>query len=232
MKADFPTERWFWFDPPFHPTSIGAAASPGRRRAGASISSSGWDADPEQEKQPERIMPRAARDARCADARFEHRMGQRLHVPVPAHATRFVHGRVLFAGDAAHVRLAVRRARRQQRRARTPTIWLEARARCSTARRPVRLLDTYARRAQRRRRRKHPPLDAHAPISSRPRARRAGSSATRCWARQAPPLRAAPGQQRPPVGAGHAFRLADSTRRTAKRSPRRWHPARPRSTLR
>jgi 3-(3-hydroxy-phenyl)propionate hydroxylase len=19
MKADFPAERWFWFDPPFHP---------------------------------------------------------------------------------------------------------------------------------------------------------------------------------------------------------------------
>jgi 3-(3-hydroxy-phenyl)propionate hydroxylase len=29
-------------------------------------------------------------------------MGQRLHLPVPAHEDQFRHGRVLFAGDAAH----------------------------------------------------------------------------------------------------------------------------------
>jgi 2-polyprenyl-6-methoxyphenol hydroxylase-like FAD-dependent oxidoreductase len=32
MKADFPTERWFWFDPPFHPNQSRAAAPPGRQR--------------------------------------------------------------------------------------------------------------------------------------------------------------------------------------------------------
>ena len=30
MTADFPTERWFWFDPPFHPQPVGAAASAAR----------------------------------------------------------------------------------------------------------------------------------------------------------------------------------------------------------
>ena len=35
-------------------------------------------------------------------ARVRDRMGERLHVPVPAHAA-FRHGRVLFAGDAAHL---------------------------------------------------------------------------------------------------------------------------------
>ena len=32
MKADFPTERWFWFDPPFHPQPVGPAAPAAGRR--------------------------------------------------------------------------------------------------------------------------------------------------------------------------------------------------------
>src|SRR4030095_11829392 len=57
MKADFPAERWFWFDPPFHP---GQSALLHRQaddvwRIDFQL---GWDADPEVEKQPERVTPR------------------------------------------------------------------------------------------------------------------------------------------------------------------------------
>jgi 3-(3-hydroxy-phenyl)propionate hydroxylase len=57
MKGDFPTERWFWFDPPFHP---GQSVLLHRQaddvwRIDFQL---GWDADPEEEKKPERVVPR------------------------------------------------------------------------------------------------------------------------------------------------------------------------------
>ena len=50
MKADFPTERWFWFDPPFHPEqSVLLHKQPDDLwRIDLQL---GWDADPEHEKQ-------------------------------------------------------------------------------------------------------------------------------------------------------------------------------------
>lgn len=57
MKADFPAERWFWFDPPFHPNqSVLLHREPDDVwRIDFQL---GWDADPEEEKKPERIIPR------------------------------------------------------------------------------------------------------------------------------------------------------------------------------
>ena len=57
MKAEFPAERWFWFDPPFHPNqSVLLHMQPDNVwRIDFQL---GWDADPELEKQPERIIPR------------------------------------------------------------------------------------------------------------------------------------------------------------------------------
>ena len=57
VGADFPPERWFWFDPPFH------------RRQSALLHRQaddvwrldfqlGWDADPEEAKKPENVIPR------------------------------------------------------------------------------------------------------------------------------------------------------------------------------
>jgi 3-(3-hydroxy-phenyl)propionate hydroxylase len=51
MKADYPTERWFWFDPPFHP---GQSVLLHRQadnvwRVDFQL---GWDADPDEEKSP------------------------------------------------------------------------------------------------------------------------------------------------------------------------------------
>lgn len=99
MKADFPTERWFWFEPPFHP---GPSALLHRQaddiwRIDLQL---GPDVDPEEEKKPERVIPRLQAMLGperpfelewVSVYRFQCRMLQ-----------RFRHGRVFFAGDAAH----------------------------------------------------------------------------------------------------------------------------------
>ena len=56
MKADFPSERWFWFEPPFH---TGESALLHKQpddiyRIDLQL---GPDADPEEEKKPERVIP-------------------------------------------------------------------------------------------------------------------------------------------------------------------------------
>ncbi|MCA3178554.1 MAG: FAD-dependent oxidoreductase [Burkholderiales bacterium] len=99
MKATFPTERWFWFDPPCHP---GQSVLLHREaddvwRIDFQL---GRDADPDAEKQPERVIPRI-RAMLGPDAEFELEW-----VSVYQFACRRIdrlrHGRVLFAGDAAH----------------------------------------------------------------------------------------------------------------------------------
>ncbi len=99
MKADFPTERWFWFDPPFHrgQSVLLHKQSENVWRIDFQL---GWDADPELEKQPERVIPRI-QAMLGPEAQFELEW-----VSVYQFACRrvdqFRYGRVLFAGDAAH----------------------------------------------------------------------------------------------------------------------------------
>ena len=99
MKADFPTERWFWFDPPFHrgQSVLLHKQSENVWRIDFQL---GWDVDPELEKQPERVIPRI-QAMLGPDAQFELEW-----VSVYQFACRrvdqFRYGRVLFAGDAAH----------------------------------------------------------------------------------------------------------------------------------
>ena len=99
MKADFPTERWFWFDPPFHP---GQSALLHRQaddvwRIDFQL---GWDADPEEEKKPERVIPRIR--AMLGDERTFELEWVSVYTFQCRRLDRFVHGRVIFAGDAAH----------------------------------------------------------------------------------------------------------------------------------
>jgi 3-(3-hydroxy-phenyl)propionate hydroxylase len=103
MQAGFPAERWFWFDPPFHPhQSVLLHRQPdGVWRIDFQL---GWDADPEVEKQPERIKPRIAAMMRAALGRelpFELEWAS-VYTFSCLRMERFRHGRVLFAGDAAH----------------------------------------------------------------------------------------------------------------------------------
>lgn len=99
MKADFPPERWFWFDPPFHrnQSALLHRQADDVWRLDFQL---GWNADPEEEKKPEKVIPRVK--AMLGDDReFELEW-----VSVYQFACRriddFRHGRVLFAGDSAH----------------------------------------------------------------------------------------------------------------------------------
>ena len=99
MPAGFPTERWFWFDPPFHPRqSVLLHRQPDNIwRVDFQL---GWDADPELEKQPERIVPRL-RALLGEDAQFEIHWAS-VYTFSCRRLDQFVHGRVIFAGDSAH----------------------------------------------------------------------------------------------------------------------------------
>ena len=103
MEAEFPAERWFWFDPPFHPNqSVLLHRQPDDVwRIDFQL---GWDADPELEKQEERIKPRVDAMMRAA---IGHEVPCELewasvYTFACLRMERFVHGRVIFAGDAAH----------------------------------------------------------------------------------------------------------------------------------
>ena len=99
MTADFPTERWFWFDPPFHPNqSVLLHREPDNVwRIDFQL---GWDADPEQEKKPENIIPRV-KALLGQDTEFTLEWAS-VYTFACLRMDQFVHGRVVFAGDCAH----------------------------------------------------------------------------------------------------------------------------------
>jgi 3-(3-hydroxy-phenyl)propionate hydroxylase len=98
MSAEFPTERWFWFDPPFH-----AGRSALLHKQPDDI----WridlqlhpDADPVIEKRPENVRPRIARMLGHEKFEFEWISLYKFQC---RRMEKFIHGRVMFAGDAAH----------------------------------------------------------------------------------------------------------------------------------
>jgi 3-(3-hydroxy-phenyl)propionate hydroxylase len=99
MKADLPPERWFWFDPPFHP---GQSALLHRQpdnvwRIDLQL---GRDADPQVESMPERVIPRL-KVMLGAKRRFEVEWIS-VYTFQCRRLARFRHGRVIFLGDAAH----------------------------------------------------------------------------------------------------------------------------------
>jgi len=99
MQGDFPAERWFWFDPPFH---SGQSALLHRQaddvwRIDFQL---GWDTDPEEEKKPERVLPRIR--ALLGDDRPFELEWVSVYTFQCRRLDRFVHGRVIFVGDAAH----------------------------------------------------------------------------------------------------------------------------------
>ncbi len=100
MTAPFPSERWFWFDPPFHPNqSVLLHRQPDNVwRIDFQL---GWDADPDEEKQPERVRPRV-QALLGPNAEFEFEWIS-VYTFACMRMERFRHGRVLFAGDAAHL---------------------------------------------------------------------------------------------------------------------------------
>src|ERR1700709_2747391 len=98
MTAEFPTERWFWFDPPFH-----AGRSALLHKQPDDI----WridlqlhrDADPAVEKLPENVRPRIARMLGHGKFEFEWISLYKFQC---RRMDRFIHGRVILPGDAPH----------------------------------------------------------------------------------------------------------------------------------
>ncbi len=100
MTSDFPAERWFWFDPPFHrhQSALLHRQADDVWRVDFQL---GWDADPEEERKPEKILPRLR--AMLGDqARFEIEWAS-VYTFQCRRLRSFRCGRALFAGDAAHL---------------------------------------------------------------------------------------------------------------------------------
>jgi 3-(3-hydroxy-phenyl)propionate hydroxylase len=98
MDADLPTERHFWFDPPFH---SGQSALLHRQpdnvwRVDLQL---GPDADVAAEQAPERVIPRLER---ALGGRPFELVWVSIYQFNCRRLERFVHGRVVFLGDAAH----------------------------------------------------------------------------------------------------------------------------------
>ena len=100
MTSDFPTERWFWFDPPFHrhQSALLHRQADDVWRVDFQL---GWEADPEEEKKPEKVLPRL-KAMLGEDAKFEIEWAS-VYTFQCRRMRSFRHGRVLFAGDAAHL---------------------------------------------------------------------------------------------------------------------------------
>ncbi|MFN3416082.1 MAG: FAD-dependent oxidoreductase [Caldimonas sp.] len=100
MHADFPTERWFWFDPPFHPNqSVLLHRQPDDVwRIDFQL---GWEADPEEAKRPENVIP-LVKALLGPDMPFELEWVS-VYTFSCLRMDRFRHGRVIFAGDSAHL---------------------------------------------------------------------------------------------------------------------------------
>lgn len=99
MKADYPAERWFWFDPPFHPgqSVLLHKQADNVWRIDFQL---GWNVDPEEEKKPEKVLPRIK--AMLGDEREFELEWVSIYTFQCRRMNDFRHGRVLFVGDAAH----------------------------------------------------------------------------------------------------------------------------------
>jgi 3-(3-hydroxy-phenyl)propionate hydroxylase len=104
MKADFPTERWFWFEPPFKGGGQSALLHKQPDDIWRIDFQLGWDIDREHELDPARIRARV-------DAMLSSQAGEVPHYELEwtsiytfqcRRMEKFRHGNVIFAGDSAH----------------------------------------------------------------------------------------------------------------------------------
>lgn len=99
MQADFPTERWFWFDPDFHrDQSVLLHKQPdGIWRIDFQL---GWDIDRKEVVRPENVRPMVAAML-GPDVAFDLEWVS-VYTFQCCSMENYRHGRVFFAGDAAH----------------------------------------------------------------------------------------------------------------------------------
>ncbi|MDP6953561.1 MAG: FAD-dependent monooxygenase, partial [Alphaproteobacteria bacterium] len=99
MRAEFPSQRWFWFDPPFNPEQSALLHKQADNVWRIDLQLGG-DADPERERKPEQVIPRIERML-GPDVPFDLEWTS-VYTFQCRRLEKFRHGRVIFAGDAAH----------------------------------------------------------------------------------------------------------------------------------
>jgi len=99
MEADFPTERWFWFDPPFN-RGQSALLHKQPDNVWRIDFQLGWNIDREEELKPENVR-RRLRAMLGEETKFELEWTS-IYTFQCCRMEKFRYGRVLFAGDAAH----------------------------------------------------------------------------------------------------------------------------------
>jgi len=99
MEAEFPTERWFWFDPPFN-RGQSALLHKQPDNVWRIDFQLGWDIDREEELKPENIDKRL-RAMLGDDISYELEWSS-IYTFQCRRMDSFHQGRVIFAGDAAH----------------------------------------------------------------------------------------------------------------------------------
>jgi 3-(3-hydroxy-phenyl)propionate hydroxylase len=99
MKANFPTERWFWFDPPFHPNQSALLHKQPDNVWRIDLQL-GSDADPEHEQQEHVIRPRI-QAMLGPETEFDIEWAS-VYTFQCRKMDHFIHNKVFFVGDAAH----------------------------------------------------------------------------------------------------------------------------------
>lgn len=100
MKADFPTERWFWFEPSFKDSGASALLHKQPDGVWRIDFQLGWEIDRKEELKEENVR-RRLRGMLGADIDFEL-VWTSIYTFQCRRMKQFRHGRVFFAGDSAH----------------------------------------------------------------------------------------------------------------------------------
>ncbi|MEP1585423.1 MAG: FAD-dependent oxidoreductase [Tateyamaria sp.] len=100
MTADFPTERWFWFEPPFKDSGASALLHKQPDDIWRIDFQLGWDIDRAKELKEENIRARV--DAMLGEGAEYELEWTSIYTFQCRRMEKFRHGRVLFAGDSAH----------------------------------------------------------------------------------------------------------------------------------
>ena len=100
MTADFPTERWFWFEPPFKDSGASALLHKQPDDIWRIDFQLGWDIDREKELQEDNVRARV--DAMLGPGVDYELEWTSIYTFQCRRMQTFRHGRVLFAGDSAH----------------------------------------------------------------------------------------------------------------------------------
>ncbi len=100
MTAPFPTERWFWFEPPFKNSGQSALLHKQPDDIWRIDFQLGWDIDRKAELEPSKVRERV--DAMLGDDVEYELEWTSIYTFQCRRMDKFRHGPVLFAGDSAH----------------------------------------------------------------------------------------------------------------------------------